>query len=469
MGVLDLQKLVKSYGRKSDKSTYSRVIIDGNNLVFSRIASVISQMNKRNNIIHEFDGFTFNVVEQLKRIISMARAECIRVINSYTHVHNSIHIIFDPDTTPLYKIRTDMLITYDTELSDTEFNEFLLEDKEELIIKLKEDEQNKRKDSQSNKTIQKSLEAIDKLSEDETTKEILKKIVTQSSYFKNVEGYKKLIKIVAMDVQYTLREQSNIYFYQSNIEADLSIKNLGIKLLKEGAEDLLILSDDTDYFILFGDTENVYCQGISRNGDQYEAISIFRRLFGEHYSYDYVVRLSPILGNDYTVHSKLCGADDVDRVLALFGFNNKLKITGLKSLKYKSTIKKVVTAENNVKLIENLSEEYSPIMIDKIIKNYDEAYFRRYIISVLTYLNIESYSEDYYRTTITEQELMEKYEAIHDMVQEKFGQLYDWTYTNSIHNKIFRDSITELELPQNLFELTHTLDIPEDMPEVLSD
>jgi hypothetical protein len=361
-----------------------------------------------------------------------------------------------------------MLFNDDEYFEETEFAELLLTDGDEAYIRLKEDEQEKRKQAQSNSSIEKVLKNIAGLPIDDKLKDLYRAVAQQSNFFKNPEGYRKLIPFIAVDLQCAYAHDTRVKFYQSSVEADLTIKTLGTKLLNDGAESLLIMSDDTDYYVLFGDTENVYCRGISRNTDKtFSAISVFRNLFGEHYSYDYVVRLSALLGNDYTVHERIVAAENVENILVLFGFRNNKRINTLMNLRGPQKIKNVIKEARNSKIVERVSSlnGHSVSIVDTIIRNYDVDYFKRYAVTVLTYKNIEQYANEYREITVTDETNRENFSKLQEFVKATFGTLYTWKYANSIYDKVFVNSIAELEPLVDLYEKAHKT-LESELPEL---
>lgn len=475
MGVENLQKIIKTYGNPMKAKHYTAAIIDGNNLFFTHLAAIIGGFYKNSNIL-EFEGFNNNVIDQLVHVLTEVRNVSIRYIEWVKKADNvdSIYIVFDPNNSPSYKINANMIyLGEDMTLDESEYKELLLGDDDEKIMLLKEDEQAKRKKAQSRSKMNQVNANIDKMELPEDMKVILKNIAKQSSYFSVTNGtnYIKLMPL-AISIIYSAvheRELTNIHFIQSTVEADLSIKNLALDLLNDGADNILILSSDTDYYILFGDTPQAYCRSIIKNNlDTYNPVQVFRALFGNQYSYDAVIRLAPILGNDYTVHEGIASVTNVEHTRNILNFMN---IDGhpsdLKAVSARK-IKNIVLNDKNTIILKSTEKRNKCDLeaCDSMLFNSNPNYFQKYLLSILIYKNIRVYSDDYVEFTMPEEEIKAVYTSLQNTLKDTFGTLYDWTYDKSIYESGFIESISEIEFdydnPDTLYNMLKDISIEKD-------
>lgn len=487
MGVTEFQKVIENFGKEQKISSFRHAIIDGNNLLMIRIPSTVSTLAKQ-FYLQEFDGYSIDVCEQLVRIIKQVGKGIISTFHTLlsTYHMETIYVIFDPKTTPLYRFRSDMIFCdEDTTLEESEYCDFLLNGVEEVAIKLKQDEQNKRTAAQSSDSkFEQLYKNIDNITVTDSVKELFKNIAKQSHYFHAVEGWKKIIQPCIDYTLYLLSEdeeiREHVKFYDSEVEADLSIKNLALKLTAESPDNILILSTDTDYYILFADCPNVYCKSLNGKPPAiYSPMQVFKRMLGKEYKYDIVIRLAPLLGNDYTVHAKIGSSKDIDNVLKLFGINGKIE--DLRSLRKNTTVYKMIANASNVDTMNTMTKvkKYHYSFVDKLIRNHDEATFRGYLMSVLTYKNIEYYADKITIREYSKESLNNTFKNLQKHINETFDStLYTWAYVGSIHDKHFISSIAEIKFD---FEDEHSLlkliieaeEEPqirvEDMPEIESD
>jgi hypothetical protein len=163
---------------------------------------------------------------------------------------------------------------------------------------------------------------------------------------------------------------------------------------------------DTDYYVLFADLPNVDVSDI-RGGKIYNPNKCWKNLIpayiytkypayecGPEYEplidvtdrqlYNIVVRLSPLLGNDYTTHSPIIAAKNFQDYITLLSED----VTKLRSNNRK-TIGKVLNASatgfKRKGKITSLDE------IDDLIHRYNPGYFKSYLLSTIVYLNWHQY------------------------------------------------------------------------------
>ena len=492
MGVENFNVIIKKYGKPQHPGKFLATVIDGNNLFFIKIQSAIGQLYKNLNI-SSFKGINMNILDQIKRVVSQVVKDCGSLLKHIQREDNSenIYIVFDPNNTPEYIFADDMLYTDNVFVGDTPFVDLILEGKTTKMINMKADEQEKRKQAMQNKTDEAAIiNSIKHLTEDELTQEALIGIYSQSSFFAaNTINTTKLMRITIAELykyihsENFMKNPEQVHFIQSQVEADLAIRNLGQMLIlqsnDENNRNILVLSSDTDYYVLFGDCPTAYCRSLlASNQTIYNPVQIFRALLKEHYSYDIIIRLSPMLGNDYTVHKGICNAKDVERILYLFGINGDYE--NLRRLSGNTTLAKVYKANIGFEVEENMYDSgpssMKLIRVDEYLKNWDSLYYQRYIKSILIYKNIGFYA-DYSEFNISEEDIMLSYGTLQRYLFKFMNKLYDWDYQN-VMDSAFINSITEIEFnsenPKELYmQIGQNSNISEndfeDMPDIFED
>ena len=456
MGVKNFMELVKKYNPDGcSKGHYKAAIFDGNNLFFMKIAGVVSRLYKKSPLT-EFNGFNENVIDQLTRIIEDAKSECLRLINYALAKDNvdEVYLVFDPVSSPEYTISKDMMYYDDMTLEDSDWKEIILGDEDQITFNIKRDEQNKRATAQKGRINRDDIaEQIDSLELTDAVKDELQQIALQSNYF-NTE-FAKLMSVCIAEIYKCMSpdEHSKIHFIQSIVEADLTIRNLADHVVNKPDDPVLILSADTDYCILFADCPNVYWRSLHVNSSNitYHPHTVFRNLLKDGYSYDAVIRISPLMGNDYTVHEGLISkADDINNALALLNVNKYLSPKILMSCSA-SKIRNMACAADNEDTIKALSMLKKPSMelSDSIIYNGNELYFKRYMYSILVYKNIKRFDGQYAEFEMSEDDVKHEYNCIQNLLQKRFNTLYAWNYVDSIQKPTFLDSITVIEFDYN--------------------
>lgn len=474
MGVKDLQFIIKNYGIPASQAHYKAAVFDGNNLFFMKIAGVVSRLYKANNI-EVFKGFSINIIEQLNSIIHSVTNECLRVIDYTLYRDNvdEIYLVFDPVSSPIYNITADMEYFEGSTLGDSDYRELILGEDDSIAFNIKLEEQEKRKEAQMKRQdIDSIIKLIDKIDVTEDVKNIFKSIATQSNYFNNASNYIKLMPIVIGELYKNISNKlrPRIHFIQSTVEADLTIKNLAESLITNDSDNVLVLSSDTDYFILFGDSDNVYCRSLAINNlETYNPKQVFINLFGKNYSYDAVIRLAPLLGNDYTVKECISSAKDVENILSLMNISkrfNPLMLTTCKARKIKNII---VNNSDNMYLAKMLTKMTKPSLdlTDEIILNYDVDYFKRYLISILIYKNISAFDNQYAEFEMTENEIKAEYKVIQDLLKSIFDTIYDWQYDISIYEASFQASFKVIDVNYDTDYLYEIISKYEEKPTVV--
>lgn len=379
MGVKDLNIILNNCVQESIHKHHNVVIIDGSNLIFQTLTSQLGKMKKNNIIIKQWGSFDLPLLSQIVFIIQNTINDISNLINK--HLENGVEKIFivmDPGKTPCYKINTKMsynhkyehLITNDDSLSKGETIE--------VNIKVAEQEARRKRNSKAD-SIQKEINYIRQLKDSQNLTdeeiEILIKIFKQSFYLNNNTELLRLSWIVLKNIDLTFRNRG-IKIVDAIDEADLVIKNIANEFNEE--TNILVLSMDTDYNILFADMPNVDVASLMRSDVIHNPNKCWKQILGKAFSYETVIRLSPILGNDYTVREPIISAKNYEDLLSLLNVNGKFN-----SLK-QSTRKKIYKVVDGIKPPDGIIDlEY----LDEIIYEWNEEYFKKYYLSNIIYGN----------------------------------------------------------------------------------
>ena len=335
MGINNLNELQKhSIHSKYNPKTFkaNTIIIDGNNLLFNRLAAT------RSSYTNKFPNFDLGTIDmplipQLILILHSTIKGIVDMINNYyynsTKNEKNIIIVFDPPNTPNYYIPGVGLMT------------------------LKRKEEENRINAQK-KQYAKTQEKIDKLKINYSDE--IEYVYNQLSYLNNDSNINKLMPIIKNELLYIYHKldseenstkyksefnfnqqpidiSNHVYLIQSISEADLVIYNLA-KILNYAP--ILIRSMDTDYYVLCSELKNVYKRDISDNTKDkstgkiintpvYNIWKIWREIFDDNITYNDIITMATMAGNDYTAKSSLYGfkVDSYKRIYE----NNFTKIT----------------------------------------------------------------------------------------------------------------------------------------------
>lgn len=212
----------------------------------------------------------------------------------------------------------------------------------------------------------------------------------------------------------------------------------------------LVISADTDYYILFADSPNVHVRNLYDNTSIYSPYRCWKRFLGDAYSYDVVIRLSAIFGNDYTAHESLMYANShPEDAKCLFNIGDKYKYENLLKNGRKKIFKVLSaysTQDHKPKSLIGGSKYTSVTDIDDIIYNYDIGYFRKYYLSTIIYTNWREYNNCTVRGTVVIDKAI--YCAIRhrlNIICNNFPAIYTWNDITSISTNIeeFIDNLDE--------------------------
>lgn len=466
MGVTGLNNIIKKCPSEHVKQ-FSRIVIDGSNLIFTILFRHIGILRKEHPI-EEWHGVDLNIIQQMRTIVDNSISDAVKYLGYIQRKFRTeqIFLVMDPLSTPIYYISSDMKnILGDDNLSSCNHIDYIMnkeacDNKDVITLNLKENEQlirkkNANKDDEINNEIQK----IDELElEEESLRTVIQDIFFQSFYFNSTSELLRLSELLLLGIEKHYVENDEkykVYIINAKSEADLLIKNLALGKHKvEGIDEndeiykldedtkTLIMSKDTDYFILFSDSPNIYVTNISGSDDIYCPYRCFRFFLGDAYSYDAVIRLSPLIGNDYTSHEGIVNTTDITDVQDIFNIdgNRKRLLANKRKKIYK--ILQNFTASNDEEDITDLND------IDDMIRKYSEDYFRLYLLSIIIYKNWNVYNECTVRRT---ENIEEHYNSVLEKqfkrILGQFGKIYKWNSETAFVNwNKFVKTAEDLEL-----------------------
>lgn len=366
MGIAGLNKLIQYYdSTNKGKSTNNRnikfntAIVDANNIICIFLNATFKSM-KDNNIVN---NVIYNpLLYQLHEIIvSTIRATTIYIDTVHKRLTNerNVILVFDPIKTPKYNI----LVESFKSSSDTKNNETTNE--------LKLQEQLNRSKVRSDKY----KKEVDKLTS-ANIPETSKKLLHQLTHFDNQDNLMKLISIVQNELLYIygktetselklnrrLRYSDDVQFIQSVSEADLTIYNL---CLLFNYDNTLIYSRDTDYYVLCSDLDNVYKTDALTNKPIYNIRDIWTSCFDDKITFDDIISIATICGNDYTAKTHLIEFE-INKVKALY----ELQVDSL------NPRSKIIKYLNNCKSLKDIVIQHS--QVNPLFKISLDVYYNRH-------------------------------------------------------------------------------------------
>lgn len=403
MGIKDLNKLLITLKHEYyNNIDFKYIVIDGNNFISSYLCSAANYINGCESID--------NIFMKTKLLISNVMNMIIQEINKFTEKFHTkeVWIVFDPKDLK-YNIDKDTFAFID--------NEYLMNNYSNVNdFVSKNDERNKRI-STNKKRIDELFSTFKNLHED-TNEEELKKLFAyndQSLLFRLLPIVQELLLCTMNEdaiesVHEDTIESKNKFvtrFCQSNnVEADLVIKNVIESLhIISPNDNILLISKDTDYKILFANNENVYITDSLRcswnvNKTIINPHNLWNNMFTEIPSnmlYDYLIRLSPLFGNDYNSKNGIISLNnESNRYLLPCIFHKQLLIERLHELKYKKKrptdfikfVNYIVTNEDNSGGNISLKD------FDEYVKQYsNDNLYRSYFETITIYGNWNKYND----------------------------------------------------------------------------
>lgn len=374
MGIKNLNKLIKRNPIK--KEIAENLIIDGYNLIITFIQSILASTRE--------DAVGFNILEIFDFIVDSIAYRIKTLIDKSVKAYSCNYVYF---------------------VIDGLCQKSLLMDSGDVIdIKAYEHE---KRESQLNKQKTRLLESIEGGCLDSDEKEAEK----ERRFFEIGDNYRYLIypiidkvyKIFSKDSSKneskdnsnsdSSKDNSNsesveFLLIESIYEADYTIANLAISL-----ESVIIMSLDTDFYVMCCDCQRVFIMNFKEQYQLYSPYNEWKNILEDcsiKFNRRLIYRLAPLFGNDYT-------ATETDKQYLLSAEDeNCLKMIILRDEEVPKRKKKLYQLKN---LIEYSSEIITLDELDDAIQKFSlenekyKDYYEKYIKSVYAYEHIDSYFE----------------------------------------------------------------------------
>ena len=386
MGVKNLNVLLNLY--KNDQSiipkTMYLAVIDGNNMLITFLQSAIKNLN-----------YGIDIIKQTENIMCMVYERVIKELDKFVRLYGlkEIWIVFDPRHKLEYNIDVDLFNLLDIEYFKNKYNadKFVLTSKDTEHVKRQKSRQYSEKTFDD--ALEKELYGYQNQRIANKLIKILQKTLVNASRFTNGcnwldEDYDYLTN------KYKPKEEYKLYIVQGeHTEADLIIKNL-IEMFNTlySNENFMVISKDTDYKILFSNLANVWCSELNCNradiiNPYLTWMNFFKPLtdkqpISPNELYNMVIRLAPLIGNDYTA--------GYSSIITLRNeYNMNLPILKL----FDKSINAPVNVRTN--LGKFLLRYHYNNTLDENVKMYSNELYSVYIESVVIYTNWLMFSDDF--------------------------------------------------------------------------
>ena len=348
MGIKNLNKLVKKH--PISKVQCENLIVDGYNVVITLIQSILASIRTapvRENIIETFKFMVDRIGERIKDLIN-------RTVNS-----NECQFIY---------FVIDGLEQKPLELESGE------------VIDIKGGEHEKRAKAMESQK-ERILESINKIEDTEMIE-----VETERRFFELGSNFHYLIFPVLYKV-YDIMDKDNFIMIESIYEADYTIANLAHDL-----NDSIIMSLDTDFYVMCCDLPNTYIYNIKDSklynpySEWNDVLSKFQLQFDKRFIY----RLAPLFGNDYTANEtgkqSIMSAEDEKWLKCVIMKDEEPTQRQRKLMSFKECIK---YNEDTIRIEELDAAVLEFSKNNELYKNYYENYRR----SVSAYENMSIYNE----------------------------------------------------------------------------
>lgn len=332
-----------------------------------------------------------------------------------------------------------------------------IDDNVTVSFDIKKEEQDKRKSQHSkDKQVKRILDDIASIGIDEDYIDIVNNLFHQAFFYNHFGNMLKLGRIILLHIEEAFVGRK-LFIIDAKDEADLVIKNIAknniTSLLPSDGSDVplsvipsihpdatstipagtidytLIISMDTDYYVLFSDTPTVHCRAIC-DDFIYSPYKCWKGYLASAYSYDAVIRCSALFGNDYTIHESVTFAKDhPEDMQCLFNIDSKHKFTNL----YKNARKKIYHVVANCHDPPAVDECTPLSLIDSLIHDYNIVYFRKYFISTIVYKNWNVYNSCTIRRTLDfPTAIAAETDWVMQFIYKSFKVIYKWDNVSTL-------------------------------------
>ena len=323
MGINKLNTLFENATQYQGK--FKTIIIDGTNLIVTQL-SAIKAMLLNEHIYSPWATINMNIIEQFYKILNDTTNSLISRLQSLKSLLTSdgeILFITDSSEEPKY-------VTID-----------------DRVLYMKSIEREKRKQSQDRSgKISEQIERI-KLEygvyvNDECINENeIKDLFNQMDFYNNPKHYLMLTDLI---IKMLIGKVHSTTFIKAISEADFVIKNLAASY---NEQPVLVMSRDSDYYVLLSDLKNVYKTDISIGKAIHYPNQIWNEILGFNITQKQLSYVVTLIGNDYVGHEQLLGMTNdtdknINRIKGLLNISGGFKTEILKSKmkKIKSLIEK---------------------------------------------------------------------------------------------------------------------------------
>lgn len=381
------------------KGKFKTIIIDGSNMIITQITAIKSSLLK-DNLYSPWNTCNLNIIEQFYRILNNTvnfLISKLQAIKGLLMDNGEIIFVTDSLEDPKY-------ITNDNR-----------------ILNMKSDEREKRKQSQD-RTI-KILEQIERIKLDYGIYENgicineteIKNLFNQMDFYNNPKHYLMLSDLI---IRMLIGKINNVTYIKAISEADFVIKNLA-NLYNENP--VLVMSKDTDYYVLLSEIPNVYKTDISLGNAIHYPYEIWNEILNYNISQTELVYIVTLIGNDYVSHESLLsmtedGNKNINRIRGMLNIDNTFHSEILNSKMKK--IKPLITF--NLNSITNRSN------FDTLINNIkDDQLKQRYRDSIIIY---ESWmlNSDFIILSTNDDEIEDLTRNKMEYILKYCGEIYNW-------------------------------------------
>lgn len=415
MGIEKLNTLLANATHYEGK--FRTIIIDGSNMLITFISAIVSGIKRENNYA-PWSTFNQDIVRILYEIINQSTDRILTNLNiiKKTLLDKKGEIIFVIDSSEEPKYITN----------------------DNRVLYLKSDERKIRKQKQDrSKTINEQLEKIKLeygyfIGKECLNESVLTNLFLQLDYFNNVGNYIKLMPLIINNIANNVEK---VRFIQAISEADFVIKNLANTHNKRP---VLVMSEDTDYFLLLSDIKRAYKTSIKVKQPIYYPYKFWKEIIGCDIGYNELIYITTLIGNDYVSHKSYLtmdaknGEKNINRIKGLCNIDNHLH-DDIKSSRLKKI--KMITQNFNPESISTVED------FRRIFDNLDQEYKNAIAIYESWMLNFEYKNLEYNEITFNNllEELLKKYSQ-----RFKFIISFDKYNLNNIINNTFNNNVVNV-------------------------
>ena len=428
MGINKLNTLFENATQYKGK--FKTIIIDGTNLIVTQLSAIKSMLLK-DHLYSPWGTINMNIIEQF-----------------YIILNNTVNSIISRLQSIKYLLTSDGEIIFITDSSEEP--KYITTDGRTLYMKSIERE--KRKQSQDRSM--KILEQIERIKMEHgiydedgncLNENEIKNLFNQMDFYNNPKHYLMLTDLV---IKMLIGTVNNTTFIKAISEADFVIKNLA-SFYNESP--VLVMSRDSDYYVLLSDLPNVYKTDISIGKAIHYPYEIWKEILNHDVTSNDLFYIATLIGNDYVGHEQILSMTDntdknINRIKGLLNLENKFasEISNSRMKKIKPLIKFKPTS----KLIEkDFQSIFRNIQDDKLREQY--------VDSIIIY-NSWMLNFDFIILSTDEEEIEELTKNKMEYILKYCGTIYDWNTPNI--NEVIKNKLKnthegdEFEIIDNIYE-----------------